>query len=124
MTEGGPSGPPSFFCYDAGVSERSTARYETAVATFVGVLALVIMAPNETVAPIKVFGDSGEPLRGAGTPGSPTALLNEGRQHIAVEICYCSTLGDCWTLKAGGRRRESRDEVRRCPAPSERTFRE
>ncbi|HXU74385.1 MAG TPA: hypothetical protein VN947_34060 [Polyangia bacterium] len=82
----------------------------------------LILAPNETVIALKVNDDAGAPLRGSGTPGSPTALFNEGRLHIGVEICYCSTLGDCWMLKADGRGRESRDDVRRCPAPSERTF--
>jgi hypothetical protein len=30
------------------------------------------------------------------------AKLYAGRGHITVEICYCSTLGECWTLRGGG----------------------
>ena len=187
------------------MSERSTARYETAVATFVGVMALVvsaytayvqrqqvraqvlpilqygtannplsvgidnkgvgpalikhvvvtvdgeamqdwqhvldklvgpgkhhysendigslILSPNETVNILSPRDDNGAPLS-VGSPGSTGAILNEGRLHIGVEICYCSTLGDCWMLKGAGRGSDSREEVRHCPARSERTFRE
>jgi hypothetical protein len=30
------------------------------------------------------------------------AKLDAGRSRVTVEICYCSTLGECWTLRAGG----------------------
>jgi hypothetical protein len=63
----------------------------------------------------------GEPPK----PGQPPSIgqrFNEGRMHIAVEICYCSTLGDCWLLKSGPRSGETRDQVSRCPAKSARTF--
>jgi hypothetical protein len=30
------------------------------------------------------------------------AKLDAGRGHVTVEICYCSTLGECWTLRGGG----------------------
>jgi hypothetical protein len=81
----------------------------------------LILAPNETVHMLKPGDDKGEPLK-PGPPGSAGALFNEGRHHIAVEICYCSTLGDCWILYGGDRMAERRDEVRRCPSRSERTF--
>ena len=29
--------------------------------------------------------------------------MNKDRERIEVEICYCSTLGDCWTLRGGGK---------------------
>jgi hypothetical protein len=28
--------------------------------------------------------------------------LNKDRFRVTVEICYCSTLGECWTLRGGG----------------------
>ena len=28
--------------------------------------------------------------------------LNTDRSRVTVEICYCSTLGECWTLRGGG----------------------
>jgi len=83
----------------------------------------LILAPNETVIAVTPHDDAGEPLH-VGPPGSPGALFNAGRLHIGVEICYCSTLGDCWMLRAKGVGDETRTEVRRCPASSERTFRE
>jgi hypothetical protein len=27
--------------------------------------------------------------------------INKDRARITVEICYCSTLGECWTLRGG-----------------------
>lgn len=59
-----------------------------------------------------------------GSPGSEGDLFDRARGRVAVEICYCSTLGDCWTLRAGGSQPDSTVETRRCPSPSERTFRE
>jgi hypothetical protein len=29
--------------------------------------------------------------------------MNKDRFRVTVEICYCSTLGECWTLRAGGK---------------------
>ena len=30
------------------------------------------------------------------------AKLNTDRSRVTVEICYCSTLGECWILRGGG----------------------
>jgi hypothetical protein len=48
--------------------------------------------------------------------------LNEERLHVSVEICYCSTLGECWTLRAGGNTASSTTGCRRCPSRSEVSF--
>ena len=48
--------------------------------------------------------------------------LNRARFRIGVEICYCSTLGDCWTLHADWKAPPTTVETRRCPAPSAITF--
>jgi len=48
--------------------------------------------------------------------------MNKERFRVTVEICYCSTLGECWTLRAGGSKPGTTIETRRCPAPSEITF--
>jgi hypothetical protein len=50
------------------------------------------------------------------------AKLNTGRSRVTVEICYCSTLGECWTLRAGGLTHGTTTQTRRCPTPSEVTF--
>lgn len=50
------------------------------------------------------------------------AAFDKDRFRIGVEICYCSTLGDCWTLVNS---RESRtDATGRCPAASRVTFKQ
>jgi hypothetical protein len=46
------------------------------------------------------------------------AAFDKDRFRIGVEICYCSTLGDCWTLTAPSRLPARTYETRRCPAPS------
>ncbi len=59
-----------------------------------------------------------------GKPGSEGDLFDSGRGRIGVEICYCSTLGDCWTLRAGGNQQASTADTRRCPSESARSFRQ
>ena len=49
--------------------------------------------------------------------------LNKERDRVTVEICYSSTLGECWTLRAGGSTSASTTtETRRCPTPSAISF--
>ena len=50
------------------------------------------------------------------------AKLDTGRGRVTVEICYCSTLGEYWTLRAGGITAGITTETRRCPSPSDITF--
>ena len=50
------------------------------------------------------------------------AKLDAGRGRVTVEICYCSTLGECWTLRAGGMSPGQTTQTRHCPSPSEITF--
>jgi hypothetical protein len=50
------------------------------------------------------------------------AKLDAGRRRITVEICYCSTLGECWTLRAVGLTPGTTTETRGCPTPSDITF--
>jgi hypothetical protein len=48
--------------------------------------------------------------------------MNKDRLRVTVEICYCSTLNECWTLRAGGLAPGSTTETRRCPTPSAISF--
>ena len=50
------------------------------------------------------------------------AKLNTGRNRVTVEICYSSTLGECWTLRAGGSSPSTTTQTRRCPTPSAISF--
>jgi hypothetical protein len=48
--------------------------------------------------------------------------LNKDRGRVWVEICYSSTLGECWTLRANGLMPGTTTETGRCPTPSDITF--
>ncbi len=48
--------------------------------------------------------------------------LNQNRARITAEICYCSTLGECWLLRAGGSIRSSTTEIHSCPTASALSF--
>ena len=48
--------------------------------------------------------------------------LNTDRNRVTVEICYCSTLGECWTLRAGGTKPGFTTPARECPTSSAITF--
>jgi hypothetical protein len=65
-------------------------------------------------------GDGPMPFNKQGSPGDK---FNKGRSRISVEICYCSTLGDCWMLQAGGDEGASTTEpAGHCPSRSAITF--
>lgn len=40
--------------------------------------------------------------------------LNKERLRVAVEVCYSSTLGDCWTLRTEAKSRSTTTEIRSC----------
>jgi hypothetical protein len=49
--------------------------------------------------------------------------MNKERNRVTVEICYSSTLGECWTMHAGGPTSNSTTTAtRHCPTPSEISF--
>ena len=48
--------------------------------------------------------------------------MDKNRGRLTTEICYCSTLGDCWTLHSGALTHGTTIETRRCPTPSAMTF--
>jgi hypothetical protein len=50
------------------------------------------------------------------------AKLNTGRKRVTVEICYSSTLGECWTLRAGGWTPSTTTATRHCPTSSAVSF--
>ena len=50
------------------------------------------------------------------------AKLNKGRERVAVEICYSSTLGECWTLRGGATTPSTTTPTRRCPTSSAISF--
>jgi hypothetical protein len=50
------------------------------------------------------------------------AKLDTDRSRVTVEICYWSTLGECWTLRGGGLTAGTTTQTRRCATPSDITF--
>jgi hypothetical protein len=48
--------------------------------------------------------------------------MNKERLRVSVEICYCSTLGECWTLRASGLAPSTTTEARHCPTSSAISF--
>jgi hypothetical protein len=48
--------------------------------------------------------------------------MNKDRLRVAVEICYCSTLGECWTLRSDAKNNTSTIETRGCPSSSATAF--
>jgi hypothetical protein len=48
--------------------------------------------------------------------------MNKDRLRVTVEICYCSTLDECWTLRAGGSAPGTTTESRRCQTSSAISF--
>jgi hypothetical protein len=48
--------------------------------------------------------------------------MNKDRFRVTTEICYSSTLGECWILRAGGLTPGTTTETRRCPTPSPTSF--
>jgi len=50
------------------------------------------------------------------------AKMDKGRGRVTVEICYCSTLDECWTLRGGGMSPGTTIETGRCATRSENSF--
>src|SRR4030095_7808547 len=48
--------------------------------------------------------------------------MNKDRERVTVEICYCSTLNECWTLHADGLKPGTTTETGYCPTPSATSF--
>jgi hypothetical protein len=79
-----------------------------------------VLAPNDKLEIFKPLTDDYQDV--GRLDGELGKRANVDRFRIAVEICYCSTLGDCWTLRAGGDEGASTTEAGRCPARSDVTF--
>jgi hypothetical protein len=48
--------------------------------------------------------------------------MNKERFRVTVEICYCSTLVECWTVRGGGTTPNTTTPTRRCPDSSAISF--
>jgi hypothetical protein len=80
-----------------------------------------VLSPGESLTIFSPHDDNMHPLT-MDTSNPVWLKLNEGRQRIGVEICYSSTLGESWTLRAGGKTRGTTTATGSCPGPSATTF--
>jgi hypothetical protein len=75
-----------------------------------------VFAAGESMTVYTPYGPDGNPL--AFDKSNPFWVkMNKARDRVTVEICYSSTLGECWTLQ-GGPGPGIITEFRRCPTSS------
>src|SRR6266496_5791789 len=73
-----------------------------------------VFAAGESMTIFTPFDPDGKPI--AFDKSNPLWVkMNKDRERVTVEICYCSTLGECWILRAGGSTPGTTTETRRCP---------
>lgn len=72
-----------------------------------------VLAPNESMTVFTPHGPEGNPLTDRSNP--LWVEMNKDRGRVSVEICYASTLGDCWTLRVSGLKAGTTTETSRCP---------
>ena len=82
-----------------------------------------VLAPNESRTVFTPRDDANNPLNF--DKSNPLwVTMNKERLRVTAEICYCSTLGECWTLRAGGMSPGTTTQTRHCPTSSNVTFRQ
>ena len=69
---------------------------------------------------VNLSDDNGKPLGDSSNP--LWVQLNKERGRVSVEICYSSTLGECWTLRAGALSAGTTTQISRCPERSATSF--
>jgi len=80
-----------------------------------------VLAPNESIIVVTLRDANNNPL--VFDKSNPLwVTMNKERFRVTAEICYCSTLDECWTLRAGGLTPGTTTETRHCPSRSENTF--
>ena len=80
-----------------------------------------VLAPNESRTVFTARDQANNPLNF--DKSNPLwVTMNKERARVTAEICYCSTLGECWTLRAGGLKPGTTTESRHCPTRADITF--
>jgi len=80
-----------------------------------------VLSAGESMTVLALHGPDDNPL--AFNRTNPLWIkMNKERWRVTVEICYASTLGECWILRAGGNAPSKRAEIGSCPKPSAITF--
>ncbi len=82
-----------------------------------------VLSPGETISILVPYGSDSRPL----TPASSDPLgpqADKARNRVAVEICFSSTLGECWMLRTDQNTNSTTTAISSCPEPSVGDFRE
>src|SRR5437868_13573140 len=80
-----------------------------------------VLAAGESMTVLTPFDPRGKPL--SFDESNPLWVkMNKDRERITDETCYSSTLGECWTLRAGESIPSTTTETRRCPTTSASSF--
>ena len=80
-----------------------------------------VLSAGETINVLVPYDEDGTALTQA-KGGALWDKLNKDRGRVSIEICYCSTLGDCWVLRSDPKKGLSTVEEGSCPASSETVF--
>lgn len=75
------------------------------------------LSPGESINLLVPLGADDKPLA-VFSPDPLTALMDKARQRVSIEICYSSTLGECWTLRKDPGARGTTVRTASCPEPS------
>ena len=75
------------------------------------------LSPGESINLLVPLGADNKPLV---VPSSDPLvdLMDKARQRVSVEICFSSTLGECWTLRKDPWAKSTTVHTASCPAPS------
>jgi hypothetical protein len=78
-----------------------------------------VVAAGEEITVLDLRNDKLEPVSTSSDKGTDDAYIWAAlHDRVDAEICYCSSLGDCWIASDDGTR-----ETARCPKPSADSFR-
>lgn len=79
-----------------------------------------VLAPNESMTVFTPHDVENNALTDRSNP--LWEEMNKDRRRVSVEICYSSTLGECWMLRASGLAAGTTTNTHGCPTPSDITF--
>ncbi|HWE31137.1 MAG TPA: hypothetical protein VHB97_24180 [Polyangia bacterium] len=78
-----------------------------------------VLAPGEAVAVLDLRDEKGEPVSATDKDGADAFLWKALNERVTPEICYCSTLDECWIVDGDSGTRPTQ----RCAKPSADSFR-
>ena len=89
----------------------------SSISTLVG----TTLSPGESINLLVPLNSDNKPLV---VPSSDplTTLMDQARQRVSIEVCFSSTLGECWTLRKNPGAKGTTVSTASCPAPSASDF--